>query len=233
MISCRRNCGTGQTRSGKGGRVFLPAHESAAALRPRSILLKTKRTTHEHQSASAAVRSNFPESGAPAGAIGRSPGQGTRNAQRRPGFAFPLFKSRRAVRNRDERKAICLCRALGKRRANNVVHDAKMVDFAQEALMTRDKLPPVHPGEILLEEYLNPMGISQYRLAKELSVPPRRINEIVHGTRGITADTALRFARFFGTSEMFWINLQTRYDIKTEKDKLAGRLEKEVSVYSP
>ena len=99
--------------------------------------------------------------------------------------------------------------------------------------MTRDKLPPVHPGEILLEEYLNPMGISQYRLAKELSVPPRRINEIVHGTRGITADTALRFARFFGTSEMFWINLQTRYDIKTEKDKLAGRLEKEVSVYSP
>ncbi len=99
--------------------------------------------------------------------------------------------------------------------------------------MATDKLPPVHPGEILLEEYLNPMGVSQYRLAKELSVPPRRINEIVHGTRGITADTALRFARFFGTSEMFWINLQTRYDMETEKDKLAGRLEKEVSVYSP
>ena len=99
--------------------------------------------------------------------------------------------------------------------------------------MATDKLPPVHPGEILLEEYLNPMGVSQYRLAKELSVPPRRINEIVHGTRGITADTALRFARFFGTSEMFWINLQTRYDMETEKDKLAGRQEKEVSVYSP
>ena len=99
--------------------------------------------------------------------------------------------------------------------------------------MATDKIPPVHPGEILLEEYLNPMGISQYRLAKELSVPPRRINEIVHGTRGITADTALRFARFFRTSEMFWINLQTRYDMETEKDKLAGRLETEVSVYSP
>ena len=98
--------------------------------------------------------------------------------------------------------------------------------------MVTKKLPPVHPGEILLEEYLNPIGISQYRLAKELNVPPRRINEIVHGTRAISADTALRLARFFGTSEMFWLNLQTRYDMEVEKDKLADRLEQEVSVYS-
>jgi addiction module HigA family antidote len=98
--------------------------------------------------------------------------------------------------------------------------------------MVTKKLPPVHPGEILLEEYLNPIGISQYRLAKELNVPARRINEIVHGTRAISADTALRLARFFGTSEMFWLNLQTRYDMEVEKDKLADRLEQEVSVYS-
>jgi addiction module HigA family antidote len=98
--------------------------------------------------------------------------------------------------------------------------------------MVTAKLPPAHPGEILLEEYLNPMGLSQYRLAKEISVPARRINEIVHGTRAITADTALRLARFFGTSEMFWLNLQARYDMEIEKDRLADRLEQEVSVYS-
>ena len=83
-----------------------------------------------------------------------------------------------------------------------------------------------------MEEYLEPMGISQYRLAKEISVPPRRINEIVHGKRAISADTALRLARFFGTSELFWVNLQTRYDLEIEKDKLADRLEREVSVYA-
>ena len=93
------------------------------------------------------------------------------------------------------------------------------------------KLSPVHPGEILLVEYLNPMGISQYRLAKEISVPARRINEIVHGKRSISADTALRLARFFGTTELFWVNLQTRYDMEVEKDKLAGRLEREVAVF--
>ena len=98
--------------------------------------------------------------------------------------------------------------------------------------MNPEKLPPIHPGEILMEEYLEPMGISQYRLAKEISVPPRRINEIVHGKRAISADTALRLARFFGTSELFWVNLQTRYDLEIEKDKLADRLEREVSVYS-
>ena len=97
--------------------------------------------------------------------------------------------------------------------------------------MNAPKLPPIHPGEILLEEYLNPMGISQYRLAKEISVPARRINEIVHGKRSISADTALRLARFFGTTELFWVHLQTRYEIEIQKDKLADRLEHEVSVY--
>ncbi len=90
------------------------------------------------------------------------------------------------------------------------------------------KLPPIHPGEILLEEFLRPMGISQYRLAKSISVPPRRINELVHGNRGVTADTALRLSRFFGTSERFWLNLQTRYDLEVEKDRLGGRLDEEV-----
>ena len=94
------------------------------------------------------------------------------------------------------------------------------------------KLPPIHPGEILLEEFLEPMGISQYRLAKDISVPPRRINEIVLGKRAITADTALRLSRYFGLSERFWINLQTRYDIEVEKDRLQNRLEREVHVYS-
>jgi len=94
--------------------------------------------------------------------------------------------------------------------------------------MATKKLAPVHPGEILLEEFLEPMGISQYRLAKDISVPPRRINEIVHGLRGITADTALRLARYFGSSEGFWLNLQTRYALEVEKDRLGNRLEKEV-----
>ena len=90
------------------------------------------------------------------------------------------------------------------------------------------KLPPVHPGEVLLEEFLRPMAVSQYRLAKSISVPPRRVNEIVHGKRAITADTALRLSRFFGTSERFWLNLQARYDLDVEKDRLGDRLEKEV-----
>ncbi len=96
----------------------------------------------------------------------------------------------------------------------------------------RKKLPPIHPGEILQEEFLAPLELSQYRLAKDTSVPPRRINEIVRGQRSISADTALRLARFFGTSERFWINLQARYDLETEKDRLGKRLEKEVSVWS-
>ena len=96
--------------------------------------------------------------------------------------------------------------------------------------MTRRKMSPIHPGEILLLEFLEPLGVSQYRLAKELSVPARRINEIVHGKRAISADTALRLARYFGTSDRFWLNLQTRYDLESERDRLGRRLESEVSV---
>ena len=92
------------------------------------------------------------------------------------------------------------------------------------------KFAPVHPGEILLDEFLKPMGISQYRLAKDISVHPRRINEIIHGTRSISADTALRLSRYFGLSERFWLNLQARYDLEIEKDRLEGRLENEVKV---
>ena len=94
--------------------------------------------------------------------------------------------------------------------------------------MATRTLTPVHPGEILLEEFLEPMGISQYRLAKDISVPPRRINEIVHGKRSVTADTALRLSRYFGTSERFWLNLQTGYDLDIERDRLGDRLEAEV-----
>jgi len=94
--------------------------------------------------------------------------------------------------------------------------------------MKSKKLPPIHPGEILLDEFLKPMGISQYRLAKDTSVPPRRINEIVHGKRSITADTALRLGRFFGMSPQFWLNLQTRYDLEVTEDLLEDRLDDEV-----
>jgi len=90
------------------------------------------------------------------------------------------------------------------------------------------KILPVHPGEILMEEFLKPLGLSQYRLAVDISVPPRRINEIVHGKRAITADTALRLARYFGNSEGFWMNLQVRYDLEVQRDRLGGRLQKEV-----
>jgi len=91
------------------------------------------------------------------------------------------------------------------------------------------KIAPVHPGEILLEEFLEPMEISQYRLAKDIAVPPRRINEIVHRKRAITADTALRLSRYFGTSERFWMNLQARHDLEVEKERLKTRLLKEVT----
>ncbi len=98
--------------------------------------------------------------------------------------------------------------------------------------MKNKKLPLIHPGEILIEEFLKPMGISQYRLAKDISVPPRRINEIVHGKRSISADTALRLGRFFGISPQFWLNLQNRFDLELTEDLLAERLEKEVQVLS-
>lgn len=96
--------------------------------------------------------------------------------------------------------------------------------------MSEGEYPPVHPGEVLLEEFLKPMGISQYRLAKDIGVPPRRINEIVQGKRAITADTALRLARHFGVSERFWMNLQIRYDLEKKKEELGERLEREVRV---
>ena len=96
--------------------------------------------------------------------------------------------------------------------------------------MLTEKYPPIHPGEILLEEFLKPLERSQYRLAKDISVPPRRINEIVHGKRAITADTALRLSRHFGTSDKFWLNLQIKYDLEIEKEKLKDRLKNEVIV---
>ncbi len=94
------------------------------------------------------------------------------------------------------------------------------------------KLPPVHPGEVLLEEFLEPVGLSQYRLAKDISVPPRRINEIVHGKRAVTADTALRLARYFGTTPRFWLNLQAQYDLDIGADRLGDRLDQEVAAHT-
>jgi len=96
--------------------------------------------------------------------------------------------------------------------------------------MTTKTMEPIHPGEILCEEFLKPLKVTQYRLAKDISVPARRINEIVHGKRSITADTALRLSRYFGLSERFWLNLQSRYDLEVEKDKLEGRIEEEVKI---
>ena len=93
--------------------------------------------------------------------------------------------------------------------------------------------PPTHPGEILVEEFLKPMGISQYRLAKDIGVPAMRINKIVRGERGISADTALRLARYFGMSVEFWTGIQTHYDTEKAKMALADRLEKEVKILSP
>lgn len=92
------------------------------------------------------------------------------------------------------------------------------------------KLPPVHPGEILLEDFLKPLGLSQYRLAKSLSVPPRRINEIVLGKRRVTAETALRLSRYFGTTPEFWLALQAAYDLDVTADRLGERLNREVQV---
>jgi addiction module HigA family antidote len=97
--------------------------------------------------------------------------------------------------------------------------------------MRKKMLAPIHPGEILMEEFLKPLGISQYKLAKDISVPARRINEIVHGKRSVTADTALRLSRHFNLSERFWLNLQARYDLEMQKDKLDDRIETEVKVF--
>ncbi len=95
--------------------------------------------------------------------------------------------------------------------------------------MARD-IPPIHPGEVLLEEFLRPMGISQYRLAKDINVDPRRVNGIVMGRRGITADPALRLSLYFGTTDRFWMNLQTRYELELVKEQLGNRLTQEVRV---
>ncbi|MGH7664520.1 MAG: HigA family addiction module antitoxin [Gemmatimonadaceae bacterium] len=100
------------------------------------------------------------------------------------------------------------------------------------ARRSKRRLPPVHPGEVLDGEFLQPLGLTQYRLAKRLHVPARRINEIVHGKRAISADTALRLARFFGTSELFWLNLQAAYDLDVERDRLGGRLAREVQAFA-
>lgn len=96
--------------------------------------------------------------------------------------------------------------------------------------MGKRDIPPIHPGEILLEEFLKPMEISQYRLAKDISVDPRRVNEIVHGQRSISADTALRFGRYFGTSPQFWLNLQSHYDLEVLDMEIGDRIENEVKV---
>lgn len=96
--------------------------------------------------------------------------------------------------------------------------------------MIEHGIQPVHPGEILSEEFLKPMGITQYRVARDISVDPRRVNEIVLGKRAISADTALRLSRYFGTSERFWMNLQVRYDLETQRDRHGDRLDKEVKV---
>ena len=98
--------------------------------------------------------------------------------------------------------------------------------------MARKKLDPVHPGEVLFEEFIKPMGLSQNRLANDIGVPPRRINEIVHGKRRVTADTALRLAKYFEMSPGFWLGLQMDYELDLEMDRLGTRLNKEVGIYS-
>lgn len=88
-----------------------------------------------------------------------------------------------------------------------------------------ERIAPIHPGEVLMDEFLEPLGVTQHHLAISIGVPPRRVNEIVHGKRRITADTALRLARYFGTTDRFWLNLQTRFDLEVEKDNLGNALD--------
>lgn len=95
--------------------------------------------------------------------------------------------------------------------------------------MKETRIPPVHPGEVLLEDFLKPLGISQYRLAKEMNVYPRKINEIVHGNRSVTADTAIRLSRYFGTSAELWMNLQALYDLEKARDEIEEQVAKEIS----
>ena len=99
-------------------------------------------------------------------------------------------------------------------------------------MINNKKIEPIHPGTILKEEFLDTMNISQYRLAKDISVPPRRINEIVHGKRAISVDTALRLGRYFKMSPKFWLNLQAHYDLEVQSDKLKDKLDSEVKIFS-
>ena len=99
-------------------------------------------------------------------------------------------------------------------------------------MVNNKKIEPIHPGIILKEEFLDTMNITQYRLAKDISVPPRRINEIVHGKRAISVDTALRLGRYFKMSPKFWLNLQAHYDLEVQSDKLKDKLDSEVKVFS-
>ena len=96
--------------------------------------------------------------------------------------------------------------------------------------MKKKNIPNIHPGEILFEEFMKPLNLSQYRVSKDIGVPPRRINEIVHCQRSITADTALRLSKYFGNSAQFWMNLQTHYDLENVREQMAGKLEKEVHI---
>ena len=98
--------------------------------------------------------------------------------------------------------------------------------------MKKRDFPPIHPAEILVKEFLEPLGISQYRLAKDIGVTPRRINEIVHGRRAISADTALRLSQFFGMEAQFWMNLQSRYDMEVTRDQLQDKIKKEVRPFT-
>jgi addiction module HigA family antidote len=104
------------------------------------------------------------------------------------------------------------------------IEDLESIDFSDVADLSSGKLAPVHPGEILMEEFLRPMGVTQYRLAKEVGVPPRRIGEIVAGKRAVSADTGLRLSRFFGMNDGFWIGLQADYDMATARESMGDVL---------
>lgn len=104
------------------------------------------------------------------------------------------------------------------------IENLDRIDFSDVADLSKNRLPLIHPGEILLEDWLKPLGISQYALAKAIGVSPRRINEIIHGTRSITADTALRLAAFFGTDAQSWMNLQTHYDTEVTRELMQDTL---------
>ena len=108
----------------------------------------------------------------------------------------------------------------------------KLLITIRREIMSDKKIAPIHPGEILFEEFLKPMGLSQYRIAVDINVPPRRINEIVHCKRSVSADTALRLGKYFDMSPQFWINLQAHYDLEVEIDRLGNKLETDVKVYS-